>query len=193
MRCCQLCSRPFPKKVVVDGKLRNLQNRRYCLVCSPFLAHNTRRLNESLTDDIRQRRAAEARQKKYRKYQRKARRERKRKLVQLLGGSCRICGYCKDSPRSYSFHHRDPATKAFSISERGLLRRWEELLAEVRKCVLLCSRCHDEVHDGLHPDKDAEWQGQVAQLVERGPEKAEVAGSSPALSTSLPAAPPGRC
>lgn len=189
MPCCQLCSRQFPKKVVVDGKLRNLQNRRYCFACSPFLAHNTRRLSELPTEDVRQRRAVEARQRKYRKYQRKARRERKRKLVDLLGGSCQLCGYCKDSPRSYTFHHRDPATKAFSISDRGLLRRWEELLAEVRKCVLLCSRCHTEVHDGLHPGWEAAQKGQVAQPVERRPEKAEVVGSSPTLSTSLPTGP----
>ena len=37
---CELCSQPFPNKLKVDGRLRNLQNRRYCLICSPFGAHN---------------------------------------------------------------------------------------------------------------------------------------------------------
>ncbi len=28
---------------------------------------------------------------------------------------------------------------------------WEMIEKELKKCVLLCCRCHREVHDGLHP------------------------------------------
>ena len=88
---------------MVDGKLRNLQNRRYCLTCSPYGAHNTRPLAEALTQATRQKRAAEVRRAKFRKYQRKARRQRKRLLVEMLGGCCQICGYGQDCPSAYSF------------------------------------------------------------------------------------------
>ena len=157
MKHCELCSQPFPTTITVDGKQRNLQNRRYCLSCSPYQAHNTGRLTEPLTTESRRNRTAETRRLKYRKYQRKTRRARKRKLVELLGGRCRICGYNRDCPRAYAFHHRDPASKAFDVSRRGLLRQWDELMAEVGKCVLLCCRCHAEVHDGLHKEPEVQW------------------------------------
>lgn len=182
MKRCELCSQPFPGKIKVDGKVRSLQNRRYCLTCSPFLAHNTRAL--IVTEETRLRRAAEVRRMKYRKYQRKNRRQRKRLLVELLGGCCRICGYREDCPAAYSFHHRDPASKAFDFSHHGgLLRPWNELVAEVQKCVLLCCRCHAEVHAGMHRERQASWEGQVAQLVEQQTENLRVGGSNPPLST----------
>jgi len=46
------------------------------------------------------------------------------------------------------FHHRDPATKEFSISEYGVCRSWERMLAEAKKCVLVCSNCHAEIEEG---------------------------------------------
>lgn len=45
------------------------------------------------------------------------------------------------------FHHQE-GTKDFSISD-GTSWKWIE--PELRKCELLCARCHREVHDGLHP------------------------------------------
>jgi hypothetical protein len=155
MRCCELCSQPVPLKIELDGKKRNLQHRRYCLSCSPFKAHNTRKL--TITEEERRRRKVESFRAKYRKYQSKERRCRKRLLVELLGGCCQICGYNRDCPSAYHFHHRDPARKRFDVASRGLLRRWEELIAEVKKCVLLCSRCHAEVHDGLHKAMELHW------------------------------------
>jgi hypothetical protein len=47
------------------------------------------------------------------------------------------------------FHHTDPAEKDFSISTK--LTSFEAIKAELIKCILLCNRCHSEVHDGLHP------------------------------------------
>lgn len=58
------------------------------------------------------------------------------------------------------FHHIDSATKDFNISAR---LTWDAIVRELGKCVLLCSRCHREVHDGLHPrylaDPDADRGG----------------------------------
>jgi hypothetical protein len=177
MKRCELCSQPFPTKIKVDGRVPNLQNRHYCLSCSPYGAHNTRRL--TLTAEERQSRAAEARRRKYRKYQRKTRRQRKRLLVELLGGCCQICGYNRDCPAAYGFHHRDPAAKAFDIGRYGMLRRWDELLAEVEKCVLLCCRCHAEVHDGLHRELERQWgEGTPPRLEERIKDIKDRTGSS---------------
>ena len=67
--------------------------------------------------------------------------------VNYLGGSCEICGYNK-CLRSLHFHHKNPKEKSFGISgSHGLA--WEKVLLELDKCVLLCSNCHSEVHDGI--------------------------------------------
>lgn len=36
MPTCQECGQSFPTWVKIEGRFRNLQNRRYCLDCSPF-------------------------------------------------------------------------------------------------------------------------------------------------------------
>ncbi len=154
MRYCKLCSGPLPVKIEIDGRVRNLQNRLYCLACSPFGAHNTRRLTVGKQEH--QQRREESNRAKYRKYQRKMRRHRKGLLIQMLGGNCQICGYSRRCNPAYDFHHRDPAKKSFEITT-GLMRQWEEVVAEARKCVVLCKRCHAEVHDGLHKD----WERQL--------------------------------
>jgi predicted HNH restriction endonuclease len=69
------------------------------------------------------------------------------KAVAYLGGQCRICKYDK-CPAAFDFHHTDPMEKDFNISAG--LTSWERIQPELDKCVLLCSNCHREVHDGLH-------------------------------------------
>jgi hypothetical protein len=39
------------------------------------------------------------------------RRRIKQQLIQYKGGKCSVCGYDKDCPSAYEFHHRDPSTK----------------------------------------------------------------------------------
>ena len=70
------------------------------------------------------------------------------KAIVLKGGSCQICGYSK-SQRALCFHHIDPAIKSFGISAKGITRAWHKVRAELDKCILLCSNCHAEVHDGI--------------------------------------------
>lgn len=71
----------------------------------------------------------------------------KKRLVENFGGKCKICGY-KKSTRALHFHHVDPSTKSFGIGT-GNTRKWELVLEEVKKCILVCSNCHGEIHDGL--------------------------------------------
>lgn len=68
--------------------------------------------------------------------------------VAYKGGKCVICGYT-GFPSAFDFHHFDPRTKDFTISKRVVA--FETIRPELDKCVLVCCRCHREIHDGLHP------------------------------------------
>lgn len=70
--------------------------------------------------------------------------EIKKKAVEILGRKCLDCGYSSpEFPEVFDFHHLDAEIKDDKISSliaRG--RSWEDIEAEVLKCVLLCSNCH---------------------------------------------------
>ena len=72
---------------------------------------------------------------------------RKLKLIEMFGGKCKICGYNKNAAALH-FHHIDSTTKLFKLDVRVLSnKRWEMILQEASKCVLLCSNCHSEQHN----------------------------------------------
>ena len=72
--------------------------------------------------------------------------KRKLELINLLGGSCDSCGYCKNYS-ALAFHHKNPKNKKFNIDSRQCSNRsLEVLLIEVAKCSLLCMNCHMELH-----------------------------------------------
>ena len=71
--------------------------------------------------------------------------ERKERLRELKRSrACVRCGF--DNPCALEFHHRDPAQKAFKISEKAWSYSWERVLEEVEKCDVLCSNCHRIEH-----------------------------------------------
>jgi hypothetical protein len=78
----------------------------------------------------------------------KRRKDLRQRAVEYLGGKCCICGYSK-CIGAMDFHHIESQIKDFTISSR--MTSWEAIEKELRKCVLLCSNCHREAHDGLHP------------------------------------------
>ena len=57
-----------------------------------------------------------------------------------------ICN--ETEPVCLDFHHIDPNEKDFTISQHRSLGK-EKLLAEIKKCVCLCSNCHRKVHAGI--------------------------------------------
>jgi transposase len=73
--------------------------------------------------------------------------DRKKKAVELMGGKCIKCGYCKNYA-ALDFHHIDPFQKEFDFNV-GRRRSWDKLIVELKKCILLCSNCHREEH---HPN-----------------------------------------
>jgi len=81
---------------------------------------------------------------KYKDY----RKIKKEILSKSFGGKCCICGYDK-LIKGLDFHHTDGDNKDFSISQ-SINVKWSKLLKEVKKCILVCCRCHREIHEGMH-------------------------------------------
>lgn len=124
--------------MVIEGKKRNISNRKFCLDCSPFGKHNTK----PVLDNVEQPKPKSSGPSVC-----KRRRQLKFKLIEYKGGKCQRCGYDKKIPRAYAFHHLDPKTKDFNVS--GVSVSWERMTEEVDKCILLCQNCHAEVHHEL--------------------------------------------
>ena len=79
----------------------------------------------------------------------KWRRNTKLKLITCMGSKCQICGYNK-SQNALEFHHINPEEKDFSLSNtRANPKNWSSIIKELQKCILLCSNCHKEVHEGV--------------------------------------------
>lgn len=67
------------------------------------------------------------------------RHNRKQQFIELLGGKCERCG----KKKNLQFDHKNPKRKEFRIADR--LDAPEDVLKkEVRKCRLLCEKCHRE-------------------------------------------------
>lgn len=65
------------------------------------------------------------------------------KMLEYHGGTlaCEDCGYTSDIPAVFDYHHLDPSTKEHEVSSM-LDRKWDIVLKELNKCVLLCANCH---------------------------------------------------
>ena len=66
--------------------------------------------------------------------------------LQSLKKECLICG--EKEPICLDFHHINPEEKSFTIAKHQSSGK-EKLLAEIKKCVCLCSNCHRKVHAGI--------------------------------------------
>lgn len=163
---CGNCQQEFPNSVVIEDKRRNLRNRRYCLQCSPFGTHNTRKLERVSTvpghqictrcdallplNDFYGGGSYKECKGCFDERMRARETLMRERCTEYLGGACALCGYsrCLDA---LDFHHRDPKEKGFQIS--GMFNRsFKKLRPELDKCVLVCANCHREIHAGLHPD-----------------------------------------
>lgn len=76
------------------------------------------------------------------------RRKRRAAGVKSLGGKCVCCAYSKCAA-ALDFHHLAPGAKEFSLAASTGYLTLEEYKAELQKCVLVCCRCHREVHAGI--------------------------------------------
>ena len=95
-----------------------------------------------------------------------SRQQRKNDILYVMGDSCSICGYNKCST-ALELHHLNPEEKDFTIGTT-LNRAWEVLDNELKKCILVCSNCHREIHEGLitqelHSTYSAERAEQISK------------------------------
>jgi hypothetical protein len=67
---------------------------------------------------------------------------KKELLVERAGGKCVRCGY-KECIAALDFHHVDPKTKDINLNTNLNI---DIKLKEIEKCILLCCRCHRELH-----------------------------------------------
>ena len=62
---------------------------------------------------------------------------------------CLQCGF-NDHPAALDFHHRDPATKMYSVGQMWVTAKSiEAMKEEIAKCDVLCANCHRILHHSL--------------------------------------------
>jgi hypothetical protein len=79
----------------------------------------------------------------------KWRKNTKERIIKAMGGKCCCCGYdyCTSA---LDLHHLDPLKKEISFGAiRANPKSWKTIVEELRKCILVCCRCHREIHDKL--------------------------------------------
>lgn len=158
MATCKNCGNHFPNRLWVNERLIHLASRKYCLTCSPFGKHNTRKIErgvppagtpvqkacvicgDSFVTKNRASRCGSCRKNRRVEFNRK-------NAYDILGRTCQICGYGR-CLKSLSFHHVDPSAKKFNLSA-GWHLGWPQIFTELYKCVHVCHNCHEEIHSGL--------------------------------------------
>lgn len=160
MRACKNCGAIIPNRTVVAGKEFTLHRRHYCLACNPIgerafrggrkVAPHTPgyKVKRKVFRCPTCQRVCEQRTRNSTCstcQNQKLRAANKLRAIQLLGGKCSFCGY-DGCTRAMVFHHKDPAEKRFTLAYHWNAA-WEKIKKELAKCVLLCNRCHAELHD----------------------------------------------
>ena len=72
-------------------------------------------------------------------------------IVHAMGGKCTCCGY-NGCNSALEFHHLNPNEKDFGFGDYKYTineTRWPDIVKELKKCILVCSNCHREIHDNL--------------------------------------------
>lgn len=163
---CKKCESVFPNRIEVNGIIKHVGKRTFCLSCSPFGKHNTKNLIIS-NDEIKLCRRCDLtknikefyvrRRGGFSAYciecsgkQSKERSDRlKQQCIEYKGSICYCCGYNKCS-NAMDFHHLNRKDKTYNISF-AIKRKYtfDEIKNELDKCILVCCRCHREIESGL--------------------------------------------
>ena len=84
------------------------------------------------------------------KRHKKNRLNNKEKAMEVFNNKCRHCGIGYDGTNEviFDFHHLAPETKDICPSKL-LTRKWDTIMKEIKKCIMLCSNCHRLEHKRL--------------------------------------------
>lgn len=140
----KFCSRSCAAKYNNLGVTRNHKGNS-CRVCGKLIAGNKNFCSNDCREIIYTKNRLE-RAKKSGSYVISWRQRTKLRAIAYKGGCCQICGYDK-SVRALQFHHLNSGEKDFNISK--VTKSWQTVKSELDKCILLCSNCHAEVHEGV--------------------------------------------
>ena len=70
-------------------------------------------------------------------------------MIEAMGGKCQCCSY-NTCDAALEFHHLDPLEKDFSVGNtRANPKSWAKITEELKKCILVCSNCHKEIHQNV--------------------------------------------
>lgn len=170
-RKCKKCGSVIPRCIWVDGEKKTVLNRTLCYKCSPFGFHNKTSVDkldllseEEVWKRDKDRKICFSCKKEFIG---KGRlfcpqctfRNRKKRRIEIVygitGTACWKCGYDigENSYKMLDFHHiRD---KKFALSAREITNLcWEKVYSEMKKCVLLCCRCHREQLFGIISEEE---------------------------------------
>lgn len=83
---------------------------------------------------------------------------RRRQCIEILGGVCARCGVSG----ALDIDHITPSKKSFNVSPRWS-KPWEQILEELKKCQLLCRKCHAQKgrEDAGDPRHGSERHGTI--------------------------------
>ncbi len=157
---CKKCGLSVPTRIKINGKTHHLRNRKYCLACSPFGLHNTKKLERincpqsvRICDQCNRPMGQVRGSKCWSCASRISREKHASDLYSLMGSCCWICGYNR-SRYAMDYHHVKSEQKLFNLTMREMQYAWDRILSEAKKCALLCCRCHRECHEGLIDGSD---------------------------------------
>jgi hypothetical protein len=151
MNKCLKCGHEFKNRVKINGSIKILNRRKYCLECSPFGQRNTKRLHlPQRNKDSKKQCPQCGRNFKWNKnnicwtcrsFNR--RKFNRNKGLEYLGNKCTNCGI--DDQDVLTFHHKNRKKKKDNLSSLWH-NNWKEIKQELDICELLCANCHMKLH-----------------------------------------------
>lgn len=151
MKKCLKCGSELKNRVIVNGSVKIINKRKYCLDCSPFGKRNTKRLHLPQRNQNSKKQCPQCgKDFKWNKnnicwtcrsFNR--RKQNRTKGITYLGGKCSSCGI--NDPDVLTFHHTDREKKQNNLSSIWH-NNWENIKQELNICKLLCANCHIKLH-----------------------------------------------